>query len=205
MKKLYNTDKEKKEAIKLKNKRAYQKNKLWHKKHREKNREKVRAYMKEYYKNTDEGIAAQKRKEYKINNPEEINKNVKKNKSLYQKNRKDGEPMYKLKANTRTMISNLLKNRGFTKNDNTNNIVGCSFEKFRYHIESQWKPWMNWDNYGNPKDGILEENKTWDLDHIIPMSSAKTENDVINLNHYSNLQPLCSYTNRYIKKDIYKF
>ena len=31
MRKLYNTDEEKKEAIRLKNKRAYQKNKEWHK------------------------------------------------------------------------------------------------------------------------------------------------------------------------------
>ena len=25
--------------------------------------------------------------------------------------------------------------------------------------------------------------------------------DIYKLNHYTNLQPLCSYTNRYIKKD----
>jgi hypothetical protein len=62
---------------------------------------------------------------------------------------------------------------------------------------------MTWDNKGNPEDGILEPNKTWDIDHIIPLSSCKTEDDVIKLNHYTNLQPLCSYTNRYIKKDNY--
>ena len=61
---------------------------------------------------------------------------------------------------------------------------------------------MSWDNYGNPKDGILEHNKSWDLEHIITISSAKTENDIIKLNHYTNLQPLCSYTNRYIKRNI---
>ena len=40
-----------------------------------------------------------------------------------------------------------------------------------------------------------------DIDHIIPLSSAKTEEDIIRLNHYTTLQPLCSYTNRYIKKN----
>ena len=60
---------------------------------------------------------------------------------------------------------------------------------------------MNWDNKGNPKDGILELNKTWDIDHIIPISTAITEEDIIRLNHYTNLQPLCSYYNRNIKKD----
>jgi hypothetical protein len=62
---------------------------------------------------------------------------------------------------------------------------------------------MNWDNYGNPKDNILELNKTWDIDHITPLATATATNEatIIKFNHYSNLQPLCSYTNRFIKKD----
>ena len=60
---------------------------------------------------------------------------------------------------------------------------------------------MTWDNYGNPKDGIFELNKTWDIDHIVPINKALTEEDVVRLNHYTNLQPLCSYTNRFIKRD----
>jgi hypothetical protein len=41
------------------------------------------------------------------------------------------------------------------------------------------------------------------IDHIIPISTANTEDEVIKLNHFTNLKPLCSYTNRYIKKDTY--
>jgi hypothetical protein len=44
-------------------------------------------------------------------------------------------------------------------------------------------------------------NYGWDMDHIVPMSSAKTEEEVIRLNNYLNFQPLCSYVNRVIKKD----
>jgi len=40
----------------------------------------------------------------------------------------------------------------------------------------------------------------WDIDHITPVSSAKTEEDIIKLNHFTNLKPLCSYINRDIKK-----
>jgi hypothetical protein len=40
-----------------------------------------------------------------------------------------------------------------------------------------------------------------DIDHIIPISSVNSENDVIRLNHYTNLQPLCSKVNRDIKID----
>ena len=50
---------------------------------------------------------------------------------------------------------------------------------------------MNWDNYGS----------FWSIDHIIPISSAKTEEDVLKLNHFSNLRPLCSYKNRHIKSN----
>ena len=57
---------------------------------------------------------------------------------------------------------------------------------------------MNWNNYGLWNG---ELNYGWDIDHIIPISSAKTEEEIIKLNHYSNLRPLCSQINRYVKKD----
>jgi hypothetical protein len=57
---------------------------------------------------------------------------------------------------------------------------------------------MSWDNYGKYNG---ELNYGWDIDHIIPQSSALNEEDVIKLNHYTNLQPLCSKVNRHIKRD----
>ena len=57
---------------------------------------------------------------------------------------------------------------------------------------------MNWDNQGLYN---MELNYGWDLDHIIPLSSATTEEEIIKLNHYTNLQPLCSRVNRDIKRD----
>jgi hypothetical protein len=38
---------------------------------------------------------------------------------------------------------------------------------------------MTWDNHGE-----------WHIDHIIPISSGKTEDEVLKLCHYTNLQPL---------------
>lgn len=57
---------------------------------------------------------------------------------------------------------------------------------------------MNWENYGlyNGTEGY-----GWDIDHIIPTSSGITEDDIIKLNHYLNLRPLCSKINRDIKRD----
>ena len=60
---------------------------------------------------------------------------------------------------------------------------------------------MTWENQGNPKDGIIEPNKTWDIDHIVPLSSAKTELELLKLCCFNNLQPLCSYVNRFIKRN----
>ncbi len=144
-------------------------------------------------------------------------KNIDKSKEYFQKNkekRRDAKNLYmreytkeklknnllfRLRVNISRIICNVMKTKGYKKNSKTEFILGCSFEEFKKHIESQFESWMNWDNYGNPKDGILEFNKTWDIDHIIPTSSAKNEEELIKLNHYTNLQPLCSKVNRHIK------
>lgn len=85
---------------------------------------------------------------------------------------------------------------GFKKTVKTVEILGCSFEEFKEHLESKFETWMSWENYGKYNG---ELNYGWDIDHIIPLCSAKKEVDVINLNHYTNLQPLCSKINRDLK------
>jgi hypothetical protein len=69
-------------------------------------------------------------------------------------------------------------------------MLGCSIKEFQNHLEQQFSNDMTWDNYG----------KMWEVDHIIPLSSDKTKEGFIKLNHYTNLQPLLSYDNR-IKGD----
>jgi hypothetical protein len=54
------------------------------------------------------------------------------------------------------------------------------------------EPWMNNENYGPYKPG---GKRTWNIDHKIPLSTAKNEQDVLRLNHYTNLRPLCSKEN----------
>ncbi len=57
---------------------------------------------------------------------------------------------------------------------------------------------MSWDNYGKYNGELYYG---WDIDHIIPSTSANTEDEIYMLNHYTNLQPLCSKINRDIKID----
>jgi hypothetical protein len=93
----------------------------------------------------------------------------------------------------------MLKNKGVKKKLKTHETLGCTYEYFKSRLESLWEPWMSWENYGLYNG---ELNYGWDIDHIIPISSAKTEEELLKLNHFSNLQPLCSYTNRFIKSNI---
>lgn len=135
-------------------------------------------------------------KKYREENRERLR--VKNN--IDKQNRINKNPLIKLRFRISNNITVSLKRNGGKKLCKTTDILGCSFNDFRNHIESLWESWMSWENYGNPKDGIYQPNKTWDLDHIIPSSKATSEEEILKLNHYSNFQPLCSYNNRFIKK-----
>lgn len=122
---------------------------------------------------------------------------VKNSKYKYIQKKLSSDPLYKLKHSISCGIRLAFKRKGFTKKSRTFQILGCFYDEFKLHLEKQFEPWMNWDNYGlyngQPEYG-------WDIDHIIPLKTAKTEEDVIRLNHYTNLQPLCSFYNRDVKK-----
>ncbi len=161
-----------------------------------------------YLEKNKEKIAKQKRENYILNKEKRLKYNkeygkINKEKIRnYQKNKLENNPLFKLKTNIKNLVGDSIRKRGFKKFSRTELILGCSYEEFKNHIESKFESWMNWNNHGNPKDGILELSKTWDIDHKIPLSSAKNEEELLKLNHYTNLQPLCSYTNRYIKRNL---
>ena len=118
----------------------------------------------------------EQRKLYYQENKEDI---VKKNYE-YCKNRKKSDSLYKLSIGIRSLILISFKNQFTTKSKKTIEILGCSFEEFKLHLESKFDEKMNWKNQGT----------YWHMDHIIPISSAETEEDVYRLNHYTNFQPL---------------
>jgi hypothetical protein len=144
----------------------------------------------------------QKRKEYKqsymINYRKLNSEKIKKYNFEYKKNKMETDELYKIYVKIRNNIAMSLKNKGVYKKERTHNILGCTILFFKQYIESLWEPWMNWDNHGKYNGDL---NYGWDLDHIIPVSSASTEEELIKLNHYTNFKPLCSYTNRYVKKN----
>lgn len=120
-------------------------------------------------------------KEWKENNNgKEWSKN-------YILNRRKTDNLFRFKLNVRQLISGSFKrkkNNNWKKETKTETILGCSFEKFKEYIESKFTEGMNLENYGK-----------WHLDHIKPLSLAKSQEEVIILNHYTNFQPLWAEDN----------
>jgi len=195
----YNRTKEsRKDTINQNRRNSYINNKEKEKSASKKWKENNKEYIKEYnskYNNENKSQNIIRRKKWRENNKEYIRYSSRE----YIRYRLLNDELFKLKYYTRNMIRKSFKNGEYSKKSNTQEILGCSFEEFKLYLESQFEEWMNWDNKGLYNG---ELNYGWDIDHKIPLSSATSEEDIIKLNHYTNLQPLCSYINRYIKKDL---
>jgi hypothetical protein len=148
------------------------------KEYRNNNKDKYKEYKKNYY-----NINREKLIEYSCN---------------YHLNKIKNDNIYKFQCNIKCLINNSIKYKGYKKVSRTNEILCCSISEFKLYIESKFESWMTWDNHGLYNG---ELNYGWDIDHIIPTSSAETEEEIIKLNHYTNLQPLCGYINRNIKRN----
>jgi len=175
-------------------------------KNKEKNKSKKKEYDRKRRKTRQEEYKIRNKK-YREENPDKIKQYYKDNKTdlieynrEYRKHRINTDPVFKLKVNIRSSIGLSFRNKGYTKKSKTYDIIGCTFEELKEHLESKFAEWMNWDNQGKYNG---ELGYGWDIDHVIPLCSAITEEDIIRLNHYSNLQPLCSKVNRDIKRDLY--
>lgn len=113
------------------------------------------------------------------------------------------DPIFKFTYNTRRAITQAFSNiaRGkYVKDKSSEIILSIPLNDFYKKIEIQFLDWMSWDNYGNVCGTDLEYSCSWDLDHCVPLSYAKTKEMVEILNHWSNFQPLCSKINRDDKK-----
>jgi hypothetical protein len=105
----------------------------------------------------------------------------------YFKERKKNDPLFALSVNVRGRIKSYLKHKGIKKaNIKTFDMIGCTPIELKKYLEEQFTEGMSWSNYSF---------RGWHIDHIIPLSSAKTLEEVIKLNHYTNLRPLWGIEN----------
>ena len=104
------------------------------------------------------------------------------------RNRRESDSLYRLIGNYRTRTLKAFKLIGQKKNDKSLKLLGLkNSEEFAELLSKQF--------YDHPETGeemTLDNHGLygWQLDHIVPLFTAKTEEDVIKLSHYTNLQPL---------------
>jgi len=102
------------------------------------------------------------------------------------KTKKKTCPIFKLRKIVKKRITRAMKLKSIKKRHSIIKLLGCSIIDLQQHLKSQFKYGMSWDNHGF---------KGWHIDHIIPLSSAKTQEEMERLCHYTNLQPLWWYEN----------
>lgn len=90
-------------------------------------------------------------------------------------------PRRRLMINMRVKLGKFIKQKG-----STIKCFGCSPDELRQHIQNQFKPGMNWNNYGKGH-----------VDHIRPLASFDLTNrdEVLRASHWTNLQPLWAEDN----------
>ena len=201
------------EDNKDKTKARYQANKeeraAYSKKYNEANKEKIATYNKKYHEANKEKVAAQRKRRYEANREKYVARNKKyreanKEKAtarakkhyeankeriaayanMYVKDRRKSDPLYRLTLNIRNNVTRYLKGG---KSKRTQEILGMSFKNFQLYLEVDYTDGMN-------------------LDHIVPISWAKTDEEVYCLNHFSNFQILTAEENfdkgnRFVRKE----
>jgi len=134
----------------------------------------ISEYQSQYYQLNKEKKKQKVKDRYLLKKSDIIAQNVN-----YKRIRRRTDTFYKMSHNIRSLISGVLRLRSFSKDSKTSELLGCSYEMFEQHIESQFINGMAWNNYG-----IL-----WTYDHICPCSQAQNELELVKLQHYSNLRP----------------
>lgn len=155
-------------------------------------KEKHRLYNRDRYRNTPKEKKTLENKlkhqKFKIN-PERVEKQrlariawQKRNKdklNAKHKEKRDNDPIFATAHRIRRLTAFAFERKGYKKNGTAEQLLGCTWEQLKTHIESKFLPGMNWSN-----------RHKWHVDHIIPLASAKTPEEVEDLCKWHNLQPL---------------
>ena len=112
--------------------------------------------------------------------------------------RRHTDPFFKLQEQARSAIISSFKRKGTKKNTKSAIITGMSSSELTEYLLKTYEQ-----RYGKEWDGKEKVH----IDHIIPLATAKTEEDIHALCHYSNLQLLAAQDNlqkgaKYNKKEI---
>jgi len=136
-----------------------------------------KAYNREQYNKHKTKILQQKKEYHKEN----INK-----RNSRDRDRRKTDNKFRLKCNLRSRICHAIS--GIVKSKRTTELVGCSIDDLKLHLEKQFVDGMNWENYGL---------HGWHVDHIRPccsfdLTDPEQQRECF---HYTNLQPLWAKDN----------
>lgn len=189
----------------------------------------------EYRKNPEARAIAKKKRKIKYNFEKENNPNfVIKNKANENKYRiknkckikerrklaiidRSINPIKKARHLVSGSILKFFKRNGKKKNYSADKFIGYSFHELKQHLENQFEPWMNWDNWKPYDPKMWDDNNpltwVWNLDHIIPHNyfsytepskESRACWSLENLRPYSAKQNVIEKHNRFEKYPIIK-
>ena len=142
----------------------------------EENKQKIKKKHSTYYQENKKTIKS-KVKEYQKNNRDDINKRI--------RERKKTDLLFKFTKNIRQLISISLQRRGYSKSSHTYEILGISYVECLSYLFENAK--LRYPNF--KEQDFLKEN-SYQIHHKAFLQTAKTEQDIIRLNHFSNLELL---------------
>lgn len=182
----------------------YRKNNLekvreYDRKRYERDKEKRREAAKKHYHKNREDILKKARENYKPKTPEQKERKaavakiyrhknidkIRKNAAAYNRKQRATNSLFNLTDRVRSRIYESYNQKGWRKTSKVQAILGCDFRTLDIHLIGTALR-----NYG-----CYIEGEQYHIDHIIPLASAKTETDLLALNHYTNLQLLTPIDN----------
>lgn len=143
------------------------------------NRDEIKQRSRDYYAANKDRLS-ELAKKWKASNPEKRAEIARRYKEKVR-----STPEGKLASRIAARIRAAFASGGYKKSGKTAEILGCDWEFFKSHIERQFLPDMTWARFGSEIH----------LDHIVPIASAECEDDIVRLNHFTNLRPLWSIDN----------
>lgn len=113
---------------------------------------------------------------------------------VWRKNKRANDPLFVIEKTLRDRLYHLVKSGKAKKQERAINLVGCTLEELKAHLESYWEPLMSWSNYGKPKN---KGDLAWEIDHVVCCNFY----DLLELGqqkecfHWKNLRPIWGHLN----------
>jgi len=117
---------------------------------------------------------------------EEKDRRAKMSRDIYYKKNKDN-PLFKMKELVRNRLAAAFRNKGYEKESHSEELLGCTWEEFKIHIESheEWNSdFFTWENHG----------EIWSIDHGTPLDWGETVKEIAALAHHTNCKPMWKTT-----------